>query len=103
MKIYLDDERQMPSGFDIHVKSADEAIALLVAGGVSAISLDHDLGDEGNGTGYDVACFIERSAYEGTLKSLEVTIHSANPIGRARMEQAIAKARQYWNMQNTGG
>lgn len=103
MKLYLDDERQMPFGFDIHVKSSDEAVALLATNAVTCISLDHDLGDIGNGTGYDVACFIERSAYEGTLKQLEVTIHSANPIGRARMEQAIAKARQYWNMQNTGG
>lgn len=95
MKIWLDDERPMPSGFDYHARTAQEAIELLEAGGVTAISLDHDLGDEQNGTGYDVACYIEQAAYDGTLAPIEVRIHSANPVGRARMEQAIGNAKKF--------
>lgn len=96
MKIWLDDERLMPPGFDFHIKTAAEAIELLAAGGVIAISLDHDLGDDG-GTGYEVACYIEQGAYNGTLSPIEVTIHSANPVGRERMEIAIDNARLFWS------
>ena len=96
MKIWLDDERPIPSEFDCHIKTAVEAIELLAAGGVTAISLDHDLGDNG-GTGYEVACYIEQAAYNGMLFPVEVAIHSANPVGRERMEQAINNARLFWS------
>ena len=96
MKIWLDDSRPMPPGFDYHAKTAVEAIELLASGGVTAISLDHDLGDD-CGSGYEVACYIEQGAFDGTLATVEVSIHSANPVGRERMEQAISKARLYWS------
>ena len=97
MKIWLDDERPMPLGYDLHVQTAQEAIRLLSQGGVTRISLDHDLGEQG-GTGYEVACFIEQGAYDGTLQSLEVLIHSANPVGRLRMSQTLENARWHWKM-----
>lgn len=96
MRIWLDDERAMPQGFDIHLRTAAEAIALLAKGGISLISLDHDLGD-GGGTGYEVACYIEQAAFEGTLPPLEVAIHSANPVGRERMQQAVHNAFKHWD------
>lgn len=96
MRIWLDDERPMPPGFDCHVTTAQGAIDLLSRDIVTSISLDHDLGDEVNGTGYDVACFIEQCAYNGTLPLIEVSIHSANPVGRAKMENAILRAKEYW-------
>ncbi|PZP08852.1 MAG: hypothetical protein DI621_07230 [Pseudomonas protegens] len=48
MKIYLDDERQTPQGW-VRTYWPDEVIALLKAGGVEDISLDHDLGDDQRG------------------------------------------------------
>lgn len=60
MKVYLDDERQTPFGWT-RVFWPDEAIALLEAGVVSEISLDHDLGDDECGTGYDVILWIEEA------------------------------------------
>jgi len=96
MKVWLDDERPMPPEFNRHMKTAEDAIAMLATGLVETISLDHDLGAEKNGTGYDVACFIERAAYSGQLAPIEIMIHSANPVGRERMEQAIAKATEFW-------
>lgn len=46
MRVWLDDQavRDPASGWAI-ARTADEAIALLAAGDVEAISLDHDLGD----------------------------------------------------------
>jgi len=96
MRIWLDDERPMPEGYDKHVRTAAEAIAFLESGTVTAISLDHDLGESG-GTGYQVACFIEEGAFRKTLLPMEVSIHSANPVGRGRMEQAIVYAKEYWS------
>ena len=44
----------------IWTKTAPQAIAILEAGDVTEVSLDHDLGEEdGVGTGYDVLRFIE--------------------------------------------
>jgi hypothetical protein len=48
----------------------------------------------------DVACFIEQAAYSGKFAFIEVLIHSANPVGRARMEQAISRAEEFWSSNN---
>ena len=97
MKIWLDDVRIMPDGFDRHVRSAAEAIGLLVRGRVTAISLDYDLGDSRYGTGYDVACWIRKAACEGRLAPIAISIHSADPEGCALMEEAIAEAKRCWS------
>lgn len=41
MKVFLDDERETPDGW-VSVYWPQEAIELLIAGGVTGISLDHD-------------------------------------------------------------
>jgi len=97
VRVWLDDIRPMPSGFDLHVTTQAAAIALIATGTVVKISLDHDLGDEAvTGNGYGVACFIEEGAYRNTLPRLAWTIHSANPVGRANMGRALANAERYW-------
>jgi hypothetical protein len=95
MKVWLDDVRPMPEGFDRHAATAAEAIALLAQGGVTHISLDHDLGNDA-GSGYDVACWIEQAAYHGLMEPVIVRIHSANPVGLVRMQCAVARARHFW-------
>jgi hypothetical protein len=60
----------MPDGFDIHIKTADEAITLLQTGKATLISLDHDLGQEK--TGYDVAKWMEENAANGVLKEAKI-------------------------------
>jgi len=60
MKVYLDDERETPEGW-VRVYWPDEAIKLLSDGVVTEISLDHDLGDDTRGTGYDVVLWIEEA------------------------------------------
>jgi hypothetical protein len=96
MRIWLDDIRKKPDDFDVWLKDADTAIRSLRTGVVTCISLDHDLGEESEKTGYDVAKFIEEAAYKKTLAPLEVVVHSANPVGRKNIERAIERARVFW-------
>lgn len=94
MNVWLDDERPMPSDYDVHVKTAEEAIKLLETGNVSKISLDHDLGQVK--TGYDVAKWIEENAIKGTLKQLRLRVHTQNPVGRKNICAALQNATRYW-------
>lgn len=88
MKVYLDDERTTPDGWK-RVYWPEEAIQLLLTGLVTHLSLDHDLGDDARGTGYDVLKWLEEMVVVHGMKPPEITVHSANPPARARMEQAI--------------
>lgn len=86
----------MPEGFDIHLRTASAAINALRSGGVTMISLDHDLGDEEVKTGYDVAKYIEEAAYKRLLAPIDVAVHTANPVGKRNIEVAIARAKLHW-------
>ena len=52
MKIHHDDERRASDGW-LRVYRPDQAIEILKSGEVIELSLDHYLGDEDRGTGYD--------------------------------------------------
>ena len=88
MKVYLDDERATPAGWT-RVYWPQEAIALLAAGQVTDISLDHDLGDDEHGTGYDVVLWIEEQVIVNGFRPPLMTVHSANSSARIKMELGI--------------
>jgi hypothetical protein len=94
MQVWLDDERPCPDGYE-HCRTAFEAIALLATGNVEAVDLDHDLGTKD--TGYDVALYIEQGAYDRTLPRLKWSLHTANPVGLAKMRAALMNAERYWD------
>jgi hypothetical protein len=94
--LWVDDERPAPPGW-IHARSFTEAIKLFQTGViVTAISLDHDLGEEElvdpqvwtdytfedrelvHPTGYHLALWM---LMHGRVPP-EVYVHSANPVGR---------------------
>lgn len=109
--LWLDDMRPAPSGW-VHVKTAQEAIALLEGGNVRKCSLDHDLGAcaeccpmspeewliehsmqsmphcDHFGTGYTVVCWMEET---GKWPMEKPTVHSANPVGRSKMLTTIER------------
>jgi hypothetical protein len=110
LNLWLDDIRPAPPGWT-HVKTVEEAIKLMVTGKVVKASLDHDLGaceacmsgmslDEwlekssGQstpncnhfGTGYQFVCWMEEYICWPKEKP---TVHSMNPVGRAKMIAAI--------------
>lgn len=91
--IFLDDVRIAPSRTWITAKTAEEAYELVIeatkADIAIVISLDHDLG-EFIPTGYDLLNWIEKDIATTSFRpNIAFSIHSANPVGRVRMEQAI--------------
>lgn len=88
MKVFLDDQRPAPTGW-IRAYWPDEVIALLESGQVTTVSLDHDLGDDRRGTGYDVLLWIERAVALHGFRPPTLLIHTANPVAAQRMNQAI--------------
>jgi len=91
MKVYLDDTRSTPEGW-IRTYWPEETIALLERGGITELSLDHDLGDDGRGTGYDVLTWLERRIFDNAAFPLpKIYIHSANPVGVLRMRNLVAR------------
>ena len=93
MKVYLDDERQTPDGW-VRACWPDEAIALLETGTVTEISLDHDLGDDERGTGYDVVLWIEEAVALRGFAPPTMVVHSANSSARFKMELGIEAIRK---------
>ncbi len=94
MKVFLDDERPAPAGWHL-VRWPDEAIALLQSGEVTHLSLDHDLGDDERGTGYDVVVWLEEAVALRGFKPPEVRVHSANSSARQRMEAGIRSIERF--------
>lgn len=111
MRLYLDDVRDPPSDGWTIARTAEQARAIMLAGPVAFASLDHDLGicaqcesltedSEGNvrvevhgacghlRTGYDFALWM---AETGRWPLEKPVCHSANPVGRERIEGVIAR------------
>lgn len=90
LKVYLDDERAAPVGW-VTARWPEDAIALLETGQVTDISLDHDLGDDLHGTGYDVLCWIEEAVATRDFVPPRIYIHSANPSAKQKMHLAVER------------
>lgn len=90
IKLWLDDIRPAPDGW-VWAKTAIAAINILQTGEVTEISLDHDLGENVD-SGYDVACWIEKNVFSGNVQCPKWHVHSANPVGAARITMAMRSA-----------
>lgn len=88
MRVYLDDERPTPEGW-VRAYWPDEVIELLRTGEVAEVSLDHDLGDDARGTGYDVILWLEEAVITRGFCPPALRVHSANPSARAKMLAGI--------------
>lgn len=88
MKVYLDDERTAPEGW-VQARWPDEVIAMLQSGNVTELSLDHDLGNDERGTGYDVLVWLEEQVVCYPFLLPVIHVHTANPAARLRMKAAI--------------
>jgi hypothetical protein len=89
MRVYLDDERPTPTGW-VRTLWPDETIALLETGQVTELSLDHDLGDDARGTGYDVILWIEEAVALRGFIPPKIAVQSANSSARMKMQAGIA-------------
>lgn len=95
MQVWLDDTRPAPEGWH-RCYWPDEVIALLKTENVKEVSLDHDLGDDARGTGYDVLLWLEEHVHTTGKKPPVIRIHTANPPARARMTRAKHQIYRYW-------
>jgi hypothetical protein len=89
MKVFLDDTRPAPEGW-VRAYWPEEVIEFLETGEVTDLSLDHDLGDDLHGTGYDVLVWLERSVVIDKVRPpANILVHSANAGARGRMLAAV--------------
>jgi hypothetical protein len=100
MKVYLDDERNTPEGW-VRVYWPEEAIDLLKSDKVTELSLDHDLGDDDHGTGYDVVLWIEEAVFTLDFVPPKMKVHSANTSARHKMELGIMNIERKVNESKT--
>lgn len=94
LRLYIDDIRPVPPGFDLVARNYQDAVNYLMDGNIGFVSFDHDLGTKH--TGYDIAKFIEQSAFTGTLSKIMWAIHSANPVGVKNITAAMNSADRLW-------
>jgi hypothetical protein len=90
MKIYLDDMRKAPAGWKL-LLNVQDVLVELQTGKVTHLSLDHDLGDDEAGTGYDVILWIEKEVFLNNFVPPEIKIHTANVSARQKMELGLQK------------
>jgi hypothetical protein len=97
MKVYLDDCRPTPVGW-IGCRWPSEVVDLLLAGSVTDLSLDHDLGDAEDSlaenrkeiTGYDVLVWLEEKVCLDRFDPpASIVVHSSNAAARKKMQAAI--------------
>ena len=94
MRIFLDDTRPTPAGY-VRAYWPEEVYALLQGKEVvEEISLDHDLGDDKHGTGYDVLTWIDAQVSLNYYVPPAIIIHSSNASGVQRMQTAAARIRR---------
>ena len=95
IRLFLDDdfEHRHPRGDDwVHVATAHDAISLLETGRVVALSLDHDLGNENAGTGYDVVLHLEERLGRDSVDLWPtelIEVHSGNVVGADKIARGI--------------
>jgi hypothetical protein len=97
MNLWIDDVREMPRLYDVHAKTAQEAILLLKSGKIKRVSFDHDLGP--GKTGYDVAKWIIRQAHDGEMGPIAWAVHSNNTVGRNNIRETMEQADKIWREQ----
>ena len=94
MKIWVDDIRQVPEGFD-WTRSVNETIRLIEQAEqdgiqIELIDLDHDLGDyaDDGGDAIKILDYLVENS-----KFYPVRLHTANPVGLDNMRRMINR---YW-------
>lgn len=103
MKIYLDDERPVPDGWQLATTPL-EFFNIVVENlwKIDEVSFDHDLGDlwlDGKEiSGYDcLQCFIQIHSML-RIPFPKISLHTANPQGWERMELALNYVGLYLDM-----
>jgi len=90
VKLYIDDTRCLPEGYDILARTYDAAQAILITGRVTEVSFDHDLGDpHPMKNGYELAKWMVCQVMNGRMKLPACRVHSANPVGAENIRKYL--------------
>ena len=91
-RLYLDDLRPTPEGFD-RVYNYEEFVAYLERKGLpDFISFDHDLGEDLSG--YDCAKYLVDYCLAHQLPLPNYQVHSQNPVGKENIERLLENFRR---------
>lgn len=89
-RIWVDDVRPMPEGYNLWARSVSEASFYLglCYPNIELLDLDHDAGDfaQFGGDFIEILNFMERANL-----NIPIRIHTMNPVGRENMERIIRK------------
>jgi hypothetical protein len=97
MKLWIDDYRPMPEGFDCHAHNAAEAILAFASGEVTHASFDYHLGgDDHYDSGWGIAAFVARQAYANNIPRFTWKIHSDSAEGALAIRQVMEQAEKHW-------
>ncbi len=97
MKLWVDDLRPAPAGWELAV-NVDEAKNVLSGGGVIEASFDHDLGEGHGREGYDLVLWM---AEHGVWPEAALSVHSANPPGAEKRCAIIERYGPYRRVRGT--
>ena len=97
-KLYLDDIRvPKTEGWDI-VRNYDEFVFWVRLHGIpDEVSFDHDLGEDTEKTGLNVAKWLGQYCIEKNTPFPKWNVHSANPVGKANIEAYINNVIKHQN------
>ena len=93
-KIYVDDVRKCPDGYDAYCQSTNETLHLInrkYKEGVRhfSLDLDHDAGDyvKYGGDYINILKTLDNLQHSGKYKNCNfgISVHSMNPVGRSNM------------------
>lgn len=90
MKLFVDDERQPPTGEDwVLAKTVNDAVRLLASFDFTEVSFDHDDGsDSFEAVAYFLCMKVKATrALNPEYAQPKVYIHSANPVGAERLQE----------------
>jgi len=97
-KLYLDDLRPIPDGYD-GVRSFEEFVEYITTNGLSDfISFDHDLG-EGK-SGFDCAKWLVEYCLVHDRDIPDFSVHSQNPVGKENIEGLLEGFVRYRKNEN---
>jgi len=91
-RLYLDDLRPTPEGFD-RVYNYEEFVEYLERKGLpDFISFDHDLGEDLSG--YDCAKYLVDYCLAHQFPLPNYQVHSQNPVGKENIERLLENFRR---------
>lgn len=94
MKIWLDDQRKAPDGYNKIVNNIEDAKELILNNEIELLSIDNDLGHN-VAEGFKLIDWIEEQLMYGKIGCFNIQVHSANPVRYGYINNVIKRINNY--------